>query len=75
MKKWFNSQSRLVQIILLLIPVVNWIVEILVRWDKALASKNVIDILVAVLVLFFGLIFGWVDLVWVLLFKHLLLGK
>ena len=75
MKKWFNSQSRLIQIILLLIPGVNWIVEILVRWDKALQSKNLLDIIVAILVLFLGLIFGWLDLVWVLLFKHLFLGK
>ena len=31
---WFNKQSRLVQIILLLIPGVNWITEILVRWKR-----------------------------------------
>ena len=31
MATWFNKQSRLVQIILLLIPIVNWVVEILVR--------------------------------------------
>lgn len=28
MEKWFEKQSRLVQILLLLIPFVNWIVEI-----------------------------------------------
>ena len=32
-------------------------------------------VLVAVLVTFFGLAFGWLDLVWVLLFKHLVLAK
>lgn len=31
MEKWFERQSRLVQILLLLIPVVNWFVEVLVR--------------------------------------------
>lgn len=30
---WFNKQSRIVQLILLLIPVVNWIVELVVRWS------------------------------------------
>ena len=35
MEKWFEKQSRLVQIILLLIPVVNWVVEILVRWEHS----------------------------------------
>ncbi len=29
---WFNKLPRLVQIILLLIPGVNWVVEIIVRW-------------------------------------------
>ena len=30
---WFNKLPRLVQIILLLIPGVNWAVEIVVRWS------------------------------------------
>lgn len=71
---WFNSQSRLVQIILLLIPGVNWVTELIVRWSKALSSKNLIDIIVAIIVTIFGLVFGWVDLVWILIFNHLLLG-
>lgn len=29
---WFNKLPRLVQIILLIIPGVNWVVEIIVRW-------------------------------------------
>ena len=32
MEKWFEKQSRLVQLSLLLIPGVNWVVEVLVRW-------------------------------------------
>ena len=74
--KWFNSQSRLVQIILLLIPVVNWIVEVVVRWSTYLESKKdkTLHLIVAIIVTFFGLVFGWVDLVWCLLFKHLLLA-
>ncbi len=75
MATWFNKQSRLVQIILLLIPVVNWIVEILVRWSAFLKTKSIVTLLVAVLVTFFGLAFGWIDLVWCLLFKHLLFAK
>ncbi len=72
--KWFNKQSRLVQIILLLIPGVNWVTEVLVRWSKALRTKGLIDVVLAVVVTVFGIVFGWVDLVWCLLFKHLLLG-
>ena len=72
--KWFNSQPRLIQIILLLIPVVNWIVELIVRWSTFVAVKKhkVLHLVVAILVTAFGLIFGWVDLIWCLLFKHLL---
>lgn len=73
-QKWFNSQGRLIQLILLLIPFVNWIVEVLVRWDAFLESKDPIRLIVAILVTFFGLVFGWVDLVWVLLFGHLILA-
>lgn len=74
MQKWFNSQSRLVQILLLLIPGVNWIVEVLVRWSKALKTKNGLDLIIAVVVLIFGMPFGWIDLIWTLLFKHLILA-
>lgn len=73
--KWFNKQSRLVQILLLLIPFVNWIVEILVRFSLAFRTKNLVHILIAVLILIVGLPFGWIDLVWVLLFNHMLLAK
>ena len=75
MATWFNKQSRLVQIILLLIPVVNWFVEILVRWSAFLKTKSLVTLLIAVLVTFFGLAFGWIDLIWCLLFKHLIFAK
>jgi len=72
--KWFNKQSRLVQIILLLIPFVNWIVEIYVRVTAVIEKPTTENILGVI----FGLIipvFGWLDLLWVLLFNHLLLCK
>lgn len=75
MKKCFNSCSRLVQLILLLIPFVNWIVEIGVRWSNFLEKKGLISLILAIVVTFFGLVFGWVDLIWCLLFKHLILAK
>ena len=71
---WFNSQSRLIQIILLLIPVVNWVTEILVRWSSAIQTKKTLNIVAAILVTFFGLIIGWLDIVWCLLFKHMILA-
>jgi len=72
--KWFNHQSRLVQIILLLIPGVNWITEVIVRVSAVIEKPTAENILGFI----FGLIipvFGWLDLIWVLLFNHLLLCK
>ena len=48
--KWFNSQSRLVQIILLLIPGVNWIVEIIVRWSAFLHKGTALRLIIALVV-------------------------
>ena len=70
---WFNKQSRLVQLLLLLIPGVNWVTEVVVRWSTWLKKPNLIRLAVSILVTLFGAVFGWVDLVWVLLFKKLLL--
>lgn len=73
MEKWFEKQSRLVQFLLLLIPVVNWVIEIGVRWDHALKRKSVLKYIIAILVTIFGVVIGWLDMIWCLLFKHLIL--
>ena len=73
--KWFNKQSRLVQLILLLIPVVSWVVELLVRWSVALKKNDLFHILIAVIFTVFGAFLGILDFVWVLLFKHLVFAK
>ena len=71
---WFNKQSRLVQILLLLIPVVNWITEIVVRWSTWLKKGGPLRLIICILVTIpSGVIVGWIDLVWVLLFKKLFL--
>ena len=75
MATWFNKQSRLVQIILLLIPIVNWVVEILVRWSAFLKTKSILTLIFAILVTFFGLAIGLVDVIWCLLFKHMIFAK
>ncbi len=72
--KWFNSLPRLVQFILLLIPVVGWIVEIFVRLSAMLQKTTTQNILGFVLFLLFGSVLAYVDLVWVLLFHHLILA-
>ena len=71
---WFNKQSRLVQILLLLIPGVNWITEIVVRWSTWLKKGGLLRLVICILVTIpRGIVFGWIDLVWVLLFKKLFL--
>ena len=70
---WFNQQSRLVQLLLLLIPGVNWVTEIVVRWSTFFKFGGLLRFIVCLAVTFGGLIVGWVDLVWVLLFGKLCL--
>lgn len=72
--KWFHHQNKLIQIILLLIPVVNWVIEILVRWSHFLSKGGTLRLVVCILVtLPTGVIVGWLDLIWTLLFNKLFL--
>lgn len=70
---WFNNQSRLVQLILLLIPGVNWLTELIVRWSTFAKKGGLIRLIICLIVTFAGVFVGWLDLVWVLLFKKLFL--
>ena len=73
---WFYSQNFLIQLILLLIPGVNWVVEILVRWSAWLKTNNLLTLIFAILVtLPTGVAIGLLDFVWLLLFGHLLFAK
>ncbi len=75
--KWFNSQSRLVQVILLLIPFVGWIVELLVRLSVMLRTKSVVHIVVFIVFVVVG--WGWflalIDLVYLLVTGRLILAE
>ncbi len=75
MAKSFQKLPRLVQVILLLIPGVNWITEIIVRVSAVLEKASGRNILGLIIVILFGFVFGWLDVIWVLLFKHLVLCK
>lgn len=71
----FKSLPRLVQIILLLIPGVNWITEVLVRGSAFLHGKATEQVIVLILAIIpvTGVILGWVDLFSCLLQKKLIL--
>lgn len=74
--KWFNKQSVLLKAILLLLPVVGWVCECLVRLSVMLRTKNIIHVVVFLAFLFIG--WGWflgaIDFVYMLLTGHLILA-
>ena len=74
MATWFDKQSKLVKIILLLIPGINWIVEIGVRWSTYAKQGGLLRLIICILVTIpSGVAFGWLDFVWVLLFDKFFL--
>lgn len=73
MNVWFHKQSKLVQVLLLLVPFVNYIVEILVRWSSFLKKGGLLRLIVCIIVTVpSGIIIGWLDALWTLLFNKLL---
>ncbi|MBD5100759.1 MAG: hypothetical protein HDT29_05810 [Clostridiales bacterium] len=71
----FKKLPRLVQIILLLIPGVNWITEIVVRVSAAMHGKAIKQIIVLILAIIpiTGVLLGWIDLFSCLIQKKLIL--
>ncbi|MBQ7906912.1 MAG: hypothetical protein IJ309_02955 [Clostridia bacterium] len=69
---WFNKLPRLVQIIMLLIPGVNWVTELIVRWSSFVKYGGIFRFFVCLFVTVFGLVAGWIDVICVLFTKHLL---
>ena len=69
----FNKLSRVVQVILLLIPGINLFTEIIVRCSAAChgkAGKQVLAILLAIVT---GGLFAWIDLILVIVKNRLIL--
>ena len=61
MDTWFHKQNKIVQVILLIIPVVNWFTEILVRWSAFLKKGGALRFLIALIVTLLGVVIGWLD--------------
>ncbi len=77
MAKKFFSLPRILQIILLIIPIVGWIVELIVRWSAVIERFTLLNLIAALLYTFlgWGIVLQIVDIIWILLFKHLFLTK
>lgn len=75
--KWFNNQSVLLKAILLLIPVVNWVMELLIRLSVMLRTKSVLHIVVFIVFLCVG--WGWflgvIDFIYMLVTGHLIFAE
>lgn len=72
MDAWFHKQNKLVQVLLLLLPVINWFTEILVRWSAFLKKGGILRLVISLIVTIGGLFIGWLDAIWTLLFNKLL---
>ena len=55
-ERMFEDLPRLIQLILLLIPGVNWVTEVLVRWSHALRTEGLIKYVMAIVVTLFGIV-------------------
>ncbi len=75
MLKWFNNTSRIVKLILLIIPVVNWWVVVFVRIAAFINKPSLTRLIVLILYVILGWGWAFIDFIWVLLFNHLTFAK
>ena len=66
MREWLDKQSKVVKAILLIIPMINWIVELILRIEGLVKKSTTNNIIGLVLSIFVGVILGWIDAVLVL---------
>ena len=75
MVKKFQQLPMIAKVLLLLIPVVNWVTEIVVRVSAFIEKRDTHNLIGLILAFIGNVILGWVDLVWVILFGHLVFSK
>lgn len=70
--KWFKSLSRGVQIIILIIPLINWIIELIIRWSQfATKGKTKFLLMAIIATLPTSVALGWIDAIWLLANKRI----
>lgn len=58
----FQGLSKIVRVVLLVIPFVNWVIELVLRWEHFLGKKDVGSLIVALVATCgFGFVLGWID--------------
>ena len=75
MVEWFNKQSNIVKFILLILPLVGWVCEVVIRWSIVITKGGVLNIVLAIVYTFIGWawILGVIDAILVLLGNKMLL--
>ena len=71
--KWFNEQSLLIKVILLIIPFVGWIVEILVRLSAVLRKSSTVNVVGLIIGVIGNWIWSVIDLIYLVVKGNLLL--
>lgn len=71
--KWFEQQSLLIKVILLIIPFVGWVVEVLVRLSAVLRNASTLNIIGLVIGIIGNWVWSVVDLIFLLVTGKLLL--
>ena len=51
---WFHKQNKIIQIVLLILPLIGWIVDLLVRWSAFLKKNTTVNLVMALLITLFG---------------------
>ena len=59
--QWFEKQSLVVKIILIILPLVGWVMEILIRISAYTRSKNNMDLILLIIFLLLG--WTWIPLI------------
>ena len=49
--------------------------ELGIRWSHFAERKGLLSLILAILTIPGGVLFGWLDVIWCLLFKHLFLAR
>ena len=71
--KWFEEQSLLIKVILLILPIVGWVVEVLVRLSAFLRKNSTVNLVGLIIGIIGNWIWSVIDLVVLLVTGRLFL--
>ncbi len=74
---WFHNQSKVIQIVLLILPLIGWIVDLLVRWSAFIKKNSAVNLVMALVITLFGefWILTILDAIWIALNNKLFLEE